>query len=73
MTPERAAELPAFLLGVGTADPWVQTSQVTRMADALAAVGADVEAFVVDDGPHETSFWSQEVLDLIAIFISRHV
>ncbi len=70
---ERSDALPAFLLGVGTADPWIEVTQVTRMADALDAAGADVQAFVVDGGLHEASFWSQAVLDEIWAFLDSRL
>jgi len=70
---ERAAQMPPYLLGVGTDDPWVEASQVTGMAEKLAGAGVPVEAFVVDGGQHEGSFWSQGVLARIERFLAAYL
>ena len=58
---------------MGTDDPLVELAQVTRMADALDAVGVEVEGVIVDGALHESTFWSRDVLDRIWAFIDKHL
>ena len=73
VSPERAGSIPPYFLSVGTNDPLVELAQVTRMADALAAVGSEVDGVIVDGALHESTFWSQDVLDRIWAFIDKHL
>ena len=73
VTPERADGIPPYFLSVGTDDPLVELAQVTRMADALDAEGVEVEGVIVDGALHESTFWSQDVLDSIWAFIDKHL
>lgn len=70
---EHADEIPPFFLSVGTNDPLVERSQVTRMTDALSGVGVEVESVIVDEAVHEANFWSQAVLDRVWDFLDRHL
>lgn len=73
VTPERADSIPPYFLSVGTNDPLVELAQVTRMAEALSAAGAEVDGLIVDGALHESTFWSQNVLDRIWAFIDRYL
>ena len=73
VSPERAGSIPPYFLSVGTNDPLVELAQVTRMADALSAVGAKIDGVIVDGALHESTFWSQDVLDHIWAFIDKHL
>ena len=70
---ERASDIPPFLLGVGTDDPYVETTQVTNMVEALEGIGVEAEGFLVDGAHHESNFWSKVVLDEIWAFLDRRL
>ena len=67
------ATLPPFLLIHGDADPVVPYDQMLLMYRALYDNGADVQAICVDDAPHEGSFWSVELHDIILSFIMERL
>ena len=60
---------PPFLLLHGNADTVVPYHQMLTMFRRLYDAGADVQAVCVDDAPHEGSFWSWEVHDIILDFM----
>jgi dipeptidyl aminopeptidase/acylaminoacyl peptidase len=60
---------PPFLLIHGDADEMVPYDQMMIMYHALYDQGADVRAICVDGAPHEDSFWSRELYDIILNFI----
>ena len=41
--------------------------------EALSAAGAEVDGLIVDGALHESTFWSQNVLDRIWAFIDRYL
>ena len=73
VSPESDAAIPPYYLSVGTNDPLVELAQVTRMADALSSAGAEVQVVIVDGALHESTFWSQDVLESIWAFIDKHL
>ena len=60
---------PPFLLIHGDADELVPYDQMVLMYHALYDQGADVRAVCVDGAPHEDSFWSRELYDIILNYI----
>ena len=62
---------PPFLLIHGDADELVPYDQMTLMLHALSDQGADVRAVCVDGAPHEGSFWSRELYDIILSYIKE--
>jgi len=56
---------PSFLLIHGDADDVVPYGQMALMYRALVDHGADARAICVDGAPHEGSFWSRELHDII--------
>lgn len=65
--------LPPLLLMHGTADSLVSFEQMTRMCSALDSCGKEYEAYQVEGADHENDFWSQEVFEVIAEFLDRHL
>ena len=61
--------LPPFLLLHGDADPVVLYEDTETFYNALLANGYEAELVKVTDAPHEGSFWSQQLLDIIVDFI----
>ncbi len=64
-------DYPPFLMLSGSADPLVPFDQLEIMYRKLHDHGADVQAVCVDGAPHEDSFWSREVYDLILTFVKE--
>ena len=60
---------PPFLLIRGDADDVVPYDQMVLMYRALLDHGADARAICVDGAPHEGSFWSRELHDIILNYI----
>ena len=63
------ADCPPFLLIHGDADDVVPYDQMVLMVHALLDQGADVRAVCVDGAPHEGTFWSRELHDIILNYI----
>ena len=63
------AKYPPMLLIHGDADELVPYDQMTKMYRVLLENEADVKAICVDGAPHEGSFWSRELHDIILGFI----
>ena len=70
---EHADTIPPYFLSVGTNDPLVEVSQVTRMYEALTEAGVEAEAVLVDGAVHEANYWSQEMLELIWSFLAHNL
>ncbi|MBP7175459.1 MAG: alpha/beta hydrolase [Thermoclostridium sp.] len=62
---------PPFLLLHGDADSIVPYDESLNMYQALLENGYEAEMIRVENGPHEHSFWSRELLAEIADFIKR--
>ena len=60
---------PPFLLLHGDADTVVPYHQMLSMFHRLFDAGADVQAVCVEGAPHEGSFWSWELHELILGFL----
>ena len=60
---------PPALLIHGDADDVVPYDQMVLMYHALVDHGADVRAICVDGAPHEGSFWSRELHDIILDYL----
>lgn len=67
------AAYPPFLILQGNEDTIVEYSQSELMYHRLSDAGADAALICVDGAPHEGSFWSRELLDLIKEFIDGHL
>jgi len=66
-------ELPPFLLLHGDADDVVAYSDSERMYALLTENGYQADLVRVTDAPHEGSFWSQPLLDIVFDFIVRTI
>lgn len=66
-----AAHRPPFLLLHGDADEVVRYEDSLRMYELLQAHGYEADLVRVTDAPHEGSFWSRELLEIIFDFIER--
>lgn len=64
---------PPFLILHGNADTLVDYSQSELMYHRLSDAGAEVSLVCVEGAPHEGSFWSNELLDLIKVFIDDNL
>lgn len=70
---KNGAAYPPFLILQGNEDTIVEYSQSELMYHRLSDAGADTALICVDGAPHEGSFWSRELLDLIKEFIDGHL
>lgn len=66
-------EYPPFLILHGNKDTSVEFSQSELMFHKLSDAGYDATLVCVDGAPHEGSFWSRDVLDLINKFIGENL
>lgn len=64
---------PPFFILHGNADTLVDYSQSELMYHRLSDAGAEVSLVCVEGAPHEGSFWSNELLDLIKVFIADNL
>ncbi len=64
---------PPFLLIHGNADTLVPYEQMVLMYRKLCDHGTDVQAICVDHAPHEGSFWSRELHDIILEYIRERL
>lgn len=64
-------DLPPFLLLHGDADPVVLYEDTETFYHALTENGYAADLVRVTDAPHEGSFWSQELLEIIFEFIKK--
>ncbi len=65
------AEYPPFLLIHGDKDELVPYLQSVDMAERLCAAGVHTELIQVEGAEHEGTFWSRELLAMIADYIGR--
>lgn len=70
---ERDMDLPPFLLIHGNADDVVNYEQSVDMHEKLLDLGYTSDLITVDGAPHEGSFWSDELLQLIFRYIEEHL
>ena len=66
-------DLPPFLLLHGDADTLVAYSDSERTYQRLTECGYQADLVRVTDAPHEGSFWSQPLLEIIFDFIVRTI
>lgn len=64
-------DFPPFLLLHGDADPVVLYTDTETFYTRMGECGYDMELVRVTDAPHEGSFWSVQLLDIIFDFIAR--
>ena len=65
--------LPPFLILHGDADTVVLYEDSEALYDKLIACGHEADFVHITDAPHEGSFWSGELLDIIFDFIEKHI
>lgn len=70
---EEGKALPPFLILHGDADDVVLYEDSEALHDKLAACGYEADLVRVAGAPHEGSFWSMELLEIIFRFIEKHV
>ena len=66
-------ELPPFLILHGDADKVVLYEDSERLYNKLVDCGYEAELVRVTDAPHEGSFWSRELLEIIFSFIQEKI
>lgn len=64
---------PPIFIAHGDADELIPHEQSMKLYKELEKKGTDVTMVTVEGAPHEDSFWSQEMLDLIFGFIKKCV
>ena len=67
------ADYPPFLLLHGDADEAVPYAQSLAMYEKLIACGARAQLVRVKDAPHEGSFWSEALYNIIFNFIEENI
>ena len=65
--------LPPFLIFHGTADTVVNYCQSERLYRRLLDCGYDATMYRVPDAPHEGSFWSEEVLEVVLDYLEKRL
>lgn len=70
---EAGKDYPPFLLLHGNADELVGYGQSVDMYAKLTELSYDAEMVCVDGAPHEGSFWSRELLEIIFEFIEKNI
>ncbi len=68
---QKGVPYPPFLLIHGDKDPLVPYEQSVQMAKALCGCNVHTEMIRVEGAEHEGSFWSRELLAMIADYIKR--
>jgi len=71
VSPGRA--LPPFLLLHGTGDSVVNYRQSERLYRRLLECGHDATMYRVPDAPHEGSFWSAELVEVVHDYLGERV
>lgn len=64
-------DFPPFLLLHGTADTVVDYTQSTRMYEKLLDCGYDATMYQVPGAPHEVSFWSEALLEVVHGYLAE--
>jgi len=67
------AEIPPMLMLHGDADPVVLYEDTETMYNKLIECGFDARLVRVIDAPHEGSFWSPELLEIIFSYIEEKI
>ena len=70
---KEGVSLPPFLILHGDADTVVLYEDSEALYDKLIACGHEANFVHITDAPHEGSFWSGELLDIIFDFIEKHI
>ena len=65
--------LPPFLILHGDADPVVLWEDSEAFYEKLIALGYEADLVQVTDAPHEGTFWSLPLLEIIFDFIRKHL
>ena len=63
---------PPIFLAHGNRDALIPCRQTEKLYERLERAGADVTMVTVEGAPHEGSFWSDEMLQLIFAFIREN-
>ena len=66
-------EYPPMLIAHGTNDSLIPYSQSLKLYEKMISQGHYAEMIAVDDAPHEGSFWSSEILEIIFKFIKANI
>ena len=66
-------QLPPFLLLHGDADDMVAYEQSESFYHLLEKHGCSADLVRVTDAPHEDTFWSRELLEIIFAFIEKNL
>ena len=70
---KEGVSLPPFLILHRDADTVVLYEDSEALYDKLIACGHEADFVHITDAPHEGSFWSGELLDIIFDFIEKHI
>lgn len=64
---------PPMFIAHGDADGLIPYSQSEKLYRELCRLGEDVTFVTVENAPHEGSFWSREILEMIFEFIQKNI
>ena len=70
---KEGVSLPPFLILHGDADTVVLYEDSEALYDKLIACGHEADFVHITDAPHEGSFWSGELLEIVFDFIEKHI
>lgn len=68
---EESVKYPPIFLAHGDADELIPYRQTEKLYESLKDTDTDVTFVTVENAPHEGSFWSREILELIFSFIEE--
>ncbi|MBE5769457.1 MAG: alpha/beta hydrolase [Clostridiales bacterium] len=66
-------KIPPMLMLHGDADQIVWLKDTRAMYDLMVETGHEVDLVEVSNAPHEETFWSLELLEVIFAFIQKHL
>lgn len=70
---KQGVKYPPFLLIHGDADPVVSYDQSVKMYQTLLEAEVHAEMICVEHAPHEGSFWSRQVHEMIMEFLGKNL
>lgn len=69
----KGVKYPPFLLIHGNADPIVPYEQSVKMYQALLEAEVQAEMICVENAPHEGTFWSRQVHEIIMEYFNKNL
>ncbi len=70
---EKDKNYPPFLIMQGDKDNIVSYDQSLKMYQKLLDYGYEAEMVCVENAPHEDTFWSQEIFEIVKQFLEKYL